>query len=111
LNDSTLSNVSCSLSLNHYFRTSNLNPFIINKYAITFWGNFMMTTYETILEGALKLRPIEKANLIEFLMSSLEKPDAEIDAIWEEEAIKRYKAWREGRLKVKDLDEVLKKYE
>lgn len=70
-----------------------------------------MTTYENVLENAAKLRPVEKANLIEFLMSCLEKPDTEIDRIWEEEALKRYKAWQEGRVIARDLDEVLKKYE
>lgn len=70
-----------------------------------------MTTHKTLLENALKLRPVERAHLIEGLMASLEKPDPEIDSIWEKEALKRYEAYKEKRITVKDLDEVMKKYE
>ena len=70
-----------------------------------------MTSHKTLLENALKLRPVDRAHLIEGLMASLEKPDPEIDSIWEQEALRRYEAYKEKRLKVKDLDEVLKKYE
>lgn len=70
-----------------------------------------MTAYENVLREVSKLRPIEKASLVEFLMASLEKPDAEIDQIWEEEALKRFKAWQEGKVSAKDLEQVLKKYE
>ncbi len=44
-------------------------------------------------------------------MSSLEKPDPDIESIWEQEALKRYEQYKQKRIKVKDLDEVLKKYE
>ena len=69
-----------------------------------------MQTFETVLESALKLRAVERAQLVEEIMMSLEKSNPEIDKIWEEEAIKRYRAYKEKRLKVKDLDEVMKRY-
>jgi putative addiction module component (TIGR02574 family) len=70
-----------------------------------------MVSYKTLLENALKLRPIERAQLVEGIMTSLEKPDSEIDSIWEEEAIKRYEAFKEKRINAKDLEEVMKRYE
>ncbi len=69
-----------------------------------------MLEYKYLLENAMKLRPVERAQLIESLMISLEKPDLEIESIWEEEAIKRYEAFKEKRVKVLDLDEVMKRY-
>ena len=69
-----------------------------------------MLEYKYLLENAMKLRPVERAQLIESLMISLEKPDLEIESIWEEEAIKRYEAFKEKRVKVRDLDEVMKRY-
>ncbi len=69
-----------------------------------------MLEYKDLLENAMKLRPVERAQLIESLMISLEKPGLEIESIWEEEAIKRYEAFKEKRVKVRDLDEVMKRY-
>lgn len=43
-------------------------------------------------------------------MFSLEKPDPEIDFIWEQEALKRYEAYKQNRTRVKDLEEVLNKF-
>lgn len=70
-----------------------------------------MISHETLLKDALKLRPVEKAHLIEGLMASLEKPDPDVESEWEREALRRYKAYKQKRIKAKDLDEVLKKYE
>ncbi len=70
-----------------------------------------MLSFENLLEGALKLKPIERAHLIEGLMNSMEKSDAEIEALWDEESLKRYNAYKQNRVKAKDLDDVLRKYE
>ena len=70
-----------------------------------------MVSYEVLLENALKLRPVEKAHLIEGLMSSLDKPDPEIEVIWEQESIRRYEAYKAKLVKAKDLEEVLRRYE
>lgn len=70
-----------------------------------------MNTYKNILEDALKLRPVDRAHLIEGLMASMEEPDPEIEKLWDQEALRRYEAYKQKRLKAKDLEEVLKKYE
>ena len=74
-------------------------------------GGFSMSSHETLLKDALKLRPVEKAHLIEDLMASLENPDSDIESLWEQEALRRYEAFKQKRIKVKDLGDVLRKYE
>ena len=51
-----------------------------------------------VLEQALHLKPEERFLLIEGVLKSLDEPDQELDAIWAEEAEKRLKAYRAGRL-------------
>lgn len=61
-----------------------------------------------ILELAMKLKPEEKFLLIEGLLKSLDEPDKNIDEIWADEAEKRLKAYREGKLKSIPYEEVFK---
>ena len=70
-----------------------------------------MAEFKTIIESALKLRPVERAQLVEVIIKSLDSPDEEIEKVWTEEALKRYDAYKAGRVKAKDLDEVLKRYQ
>jgi putative addiction module component (TIGR02574 family) len=51
-----------------------------------------------LLEEALKLKPEERFRLIEGLLMSIDAPDKKLDALWSEEAEKRLRAYREGRL-------------
>lgn len=59
-----------------------------------------------ILEQALKLKPDEKFMVVEGILKSLDQPDRSLDEIWAEEAEKRLKAYREGRLEGIPLEEV-----
>jgi putative addiction module component (TIGR02574 family) len=63
-----------------------------------------------ILKEALNLRPAEKAELIDKLLSSLDNPDKEIDALWAKEAEARIEAYDHGKIKALTLEEVLEKY-
>jgi putative addiction module component (TIGR02574 family) len=54
---------------------------------------------KTLLEKALMLKPQDRFTLIEGLIQSLDEPNKEIDQIWAEEAEKRLKAYRDGKLK------------
>jgi putative addiction module component (TIGR02574 family) len=69
-----------------------------------------MTITENILEEASKLTPIEKAQLIDKLISNLDKPDKEIDELWATEAEDRLDAYDQGRIKAISLERVLQKY-
>jgi putative addiction module component (TIGR02574 family) len=64
-----------------------------------------MSTKE-LLEKALRLKPEERFTLIEGLIRSLDEPDKIIDEIWSEEAEKRLKAYREGRLEGISMEEL-----
>ncbi|MFT3743281.1 MAG: addiction module protein [Pyrinomonadaceae bacterium] len=59
-----------------------------------------------ILEQALKLKPDEKYRVVEGLLNSLDVPDSELDEIWADEAERRLKAYREGRLGSVSMEEV-----
>jgi putative addiction module component (TIGR02574 family) len=69
-----------------------------------------MTTTDNILKEALTLSPSEKAQLIDKLISTLDKADREIDELWTREAEDRIDAYDRGKLKAVSLEEVLGKY-
>lgn len=69
-----------------------------------------MATTDNILKKALTLSPAEKAQLIDKLISSLDKPDKEIDELWSKEAEDRIDAYDQGKLKAVSLERVLQKY-
>jgi len=66
-----------------------------------------MSTKE-ILAQALKLKPKERYTLVEGLIKSLDEPDKKLDEIWAEEAEKRLKAYREGRLEGIPMEDIFK---
>lgn len=69
-----------------------------------------MVAPNEILKDALNLRPAEKAELIDKLLSSLDNPDKKIDALWAKEAEARIEAYDQGKIKALTLREVLEKY-
>jgi putative addiction module component (TIGR02574 family) len=60
-----------------------------------------------LLREALRLAPQDRFLLIDGLMKSLDVPDAQLDAVWAEEAEKRLAACREGRMEVIPMEDVL----
>ena len=61
-----------------------------------------------ILAQALKLKPEERFMLVDGLIRSLDEPDKKLDDIWAEEAEKRLRAYREGRLEGIPMEEIFK---
>ena len=61
-----------------------------------------------ILKEAMALKAEERFMIVEGLLKSLDEPDRKIDEIWAEEAEKRLKAYRDGKLKGIPLEEVFK---
>ena len=61
-----------------------------------------------LLEQAMSLNPEERFMIVEGLLKSLDEPDRRIDEIWAEEAEKRLKAYREGRLEGIPSEEVFR---
>ncbi len=61
-----------------------------------------------ILEQAMALKPEERFMVVEGLLESLDEPDRKIDEIWVEEAEKRLRAYREGRLAGIPMEEIFR---
>jgi len=69
-----------------------------------------MTSTDNVFEEALNLRPFEKAQLIDKLLSILDKPDKEIDELWAREVEDRIDAYDQRKIKAISLEKVLQKY-
>ena len=63
---------------------------------------------EELLKEALKLKPQDRFTMVDGLLRSLDQPDAEVDAIWAEEAEKRLQAYRAGKLAGIPMEEVFR---
>jgi len=61
-----------------------------------------------ILREAMSLSANERFIIVDELLKSLDKPDKEIDEIWEDEAVARLKAYDEGKLEAISMEEVFK---
>jgi putative addiction module component (TIGR02574 family) len=70
----------------------------------------MSTEAQEILDRALGLPAVEKARIVDELLSSLDRPDETIDALWRKEVEDRISAYNAGSLKSVSLEEVLSKY-
>lgn len=70
----------------------------------------MSTISQTMIEQADQLSALEKLEVVDALLASMDKPDAEIDTLWASEAEDRLAAYRRGEIKALELNEVLAKY-
>ena len=70
----------------------------------------MTEVAEKLLREALRLDPVERATLIEELLSSLDKPDAELDAKWAREAEDRVCAYRAGEIEAIPANEIFAEF-
>jgi hypothetical protein len=61
-----------------------------------------------VIEQALSLKASDSYLLLEILHRSLDKPDPEIDRVWQEEALRRVKAYDEGRLATVSMEEAFR---
>jgi putative addiction module component (TIGR02574 family) len=63
-----------------------------------------------VLKEALSLKPLEKAELIDKLLLSLDKPDEDIDELWAKEVESRIDAYEQGKIKSVPLEKIIEKY-
>ena len=70
----------------------------------------MANSVNSIINQALELTPLDRANLAEKLLASLDKPDNTIDALWGKEADMRIEKYRKGELETVSASEVFSKY-
>jgi putative addiction module component (TIGR02574 family) len=69
-----------------------------------------MTVPNEILKEVLTLKPNQRAELVDKLLSSLDEPDNEIDQLWAREAESRIDAYEQGKIEAVTLEKVLEKY-
>jgi putative addiction module component (TIGR02574 family) len=69
-----------------------------------------MTRADRIFNEASALSPIEKARLIDKLISDFDKSDPEINEMWVKEAEERIDAYDQGKMKSITLEKLLQKY-
>jgi len=69
-----------------------------------------MTEKSKILNEALKMSPAERAEIVDQLLQSLDKPDEKIDALWKEEVENRIDAYEAGNAQTVSVQEMLDKY-
>ncbi len=63
-----------------------------------------------ILENALELPPVERAELVEEILSSFDFPSRhEVDALWAKEAENRIEAYEKGEATSRSASEVFKR--
>lgn len=65
---------------------------------------------QAVIEQAKQLSALEKLEVVDALLASVDKPDPEIDRLWAVEAEDRLAAYRRGEIKALELNEVLAKY-
>jgi len=71
----------------------------------------MNTETKQIIDQAILLPALEKAQIVDQLISSLDKPDETIDRLWRKEVKDRIKAYESGDIKSVSLKQVLSKYQ
>ncbi len=69
-----------------------------------------MSISKELYQQVSHLSSMEKLRLAELLLADLDIPDSEIDAIWREEAQKRWQAYKVGELKTVSYEAVMQKY-
>ncbi|MCH7398348.1 addiction module protein [Belliella sp. DSM 107340] len=67
-----------------------------------------MENNKKIIEHLMKLSPIEKANVIDLLLKSLDEPDPVMDQLWAKEVESRIDAFDRGKLQVLTQEEFFK---
>ena len=70
-----------------------------------------LTSKQNIFEKAKLLNPLDRLQLIDALLESLDKPNPEIEKLWLKESDARYEAYKRGELKATDWDKVKERYE
>jgi len=66
----------------------------------------MTEVAEKLIREALQLDPVERATVIEELLSSLDRPDPGLDAKWAKEAEDRLSGFRAGEIEAIPANEV-----
>ena len=70
----------------------------------------MTKTAEKIAKEIHSLSDIEKLQIVDSILTDLDRPDPAMGRIWAEEARKRWAAYKEGRIPTVSYQEVMDKH-
>lgn len=65
---------------------------------------------QALIEQALQLPVLERLEVVDALLATIDEPNPEIDRLWIAEAEDRLAAYRRGEIKAVDMENVLAKY-
>jgi putative addiction module component (TIGR02574 family) len=65
---------------------------------------------EEVMGKICNLPDTDKLKLVDAILEQLDRPDPELDAIWAQEASRRWAAYKEGTLKTLSYEEVMARY-
>lgn len=69
-----------------------------------------MESVDQLAKKAFGLQPTERIRLVEAILFSLDKPDADIEQSWIAESESRYEAYKRGEIEAVDWDEIKRRY-
>lgn len=70
----------------------------------------MSSPSREVIEQARLLPVLERIEVVEALLATIDEADAEIDRLWTAEAEERLAAYRLGEIEAVDIEEVLAKH-
>lgn len=70
-----------------------------------------MSISDKIFSEISQLNVTEKLQLVDHILTSINPVNKGVEALWQEEAEERVKAYEEGRVSTQTEEEVLKKYD
>jgi putative addiction module component (TIGR02574 family) len=69
-----------------------------------------MESLNQIAKKAMELKPTKRIRLVEAILSSLDKPEMEIEKSWVAESEARYEAYKQGEFEATDWGKNKKSY-
>lgn len=70
----------------------------------------MKKSSNAVLKQALELSPLERAQLVEEVLISLDTPDPQMDLLWAKEADSRIQAFDKGEIESTSAEKVFSKF-
>ena len=70
-----------------------------------------MESVQQLTNKARMLKPVERIQLIEAILKTLDKPDPDTEKKWIAESEARYEAYKRGEVPAMDLEDIKKRYE
>ena len=70
----------------------------------------MLDRNNPILRQSKSLPPLERLQLVDYLLESLDLPDTDIEKLWADEASRRLEGYKAGEINSLSAAEVFEKY-